>query len=272
MMGSGGFYKSPVFILGEGDRYQFMSERIRLDKYLLEAGLMNSRSEAQAAIDAGKVRVNGAVASKANQKVSAEDDVQAEKAHPYVSRAALKLKGALDVFPIDVMGLTCLDVGCSTGGFSEVLIEAGARHVFAVDVGRDQFHERLRKHSAITLYEQTDARKLSTTEIYEPIDLIVCDASFIGLEKVLVPSIDFLTPTGQMVLLFKPQFQVGPKAVGKGGIVTNEEAIAVARANFTDWLNKNGLVARAWAPSPIIGSDGNQEWLVWVSKSPDTLV
>ena len=240
-----------------------MSERSRLDKYLVESGLMNSRSEAQAAIDAGKVMVNGRVASKANQKVSPEDDIMAEKAHPYVSRAALKLISALDKFDVSARAKVCLDVGCSTGGFTEVLLERGGSQVYAVDVGTDQFHHRLRSDERITLYEQTDARHLTRNEIDKDVDLIVCDASFIGLEKVLMPAISFLKPDGDMLLLFKPQFQVGRKAVGKGGVVSDEDAIETARLAFTDWLGQNDFIVKGWAPSPITGSDGNQEWLVW---------
>lgn len=240
-----------------------MTQRIRLDKFLLDAGLMDSRSEAQAAIDAGKVQINGSPARKASQKVSPEDQIEATKAHPYVSRAALKLKGALDVFPVDPSGMVCLDVGCSTGGFTEVLLQAGAAHVFAVDVGRDQFHMRLRDDPRISLFEQTDARRLTEHHIAQPVDIIVCDASFIGLEKVLERAVSFLAPGGQMILLFKPQFQVGPKAVGKGGIVTDMDAVSDAKIAFELWLGKLGFKIRSWQPSPITGSDGNQEWLVW---------
>lgn len=240
-----------------------MTQRIRLDKFMLDAGLMESRSEAQAAIEAGKVLINGEPARKASQKVSPEDQIEATKAHPYVSRAALKLKGALDVFPVDPSGEVCLDVGCSTGGFTEVLLEAGASHVFAVDVGRDQFHPRLRSDARITLYEQTDARSLSKVHINQQVNLIVCDASFIGLEKVIEAAIGFLAPNGQMILLFKPQFQVGPKAVGKGGIVTDTDAVSASKTAFEAWLNSKGYSVKQWQPSPITGADGNQEWLVW---------
>ncbi len=244
-----------------------MSDRIRLDKFLLETGLMQSRSEAQAAIEAGKVIVNGTVATKANLKVSSDDEVSAEKAHPYVSRAALKLVGALEVFDLRPDGMVCLDVGCSTGGFTEVLLLKGAQHVFAVDVGRDQFHEKLRGDDRIRLLEQTDARKLTRADIDQPIDLLVCDASFIGLEKVLDPALSFLKPGAHAVLLFKPQFQVGRKAVGKGGIVTDLAAVEAAKSAFTDWAIAQSCQIKAWTPSSITGSDGNQEWLVWAKRS-----
>ncbi len=244
-----------------------MAERIRLDKYLLEQGLMSSRSEAQAAIEAGNVSVNGQPANKPSQKVSEIDVICAEKAHPYVSRAALKLKGALEVFAINVRGAVCLDVGCSTGGFTEVLLEAGADHVFSVDVGRDQFHARLRDDHRVSLFEQFDARKLTSDQIFRPIDILVCDASFIGLEKVLDPAIQFVKAGGQAILLFKPQFQVGPKAVGKGGIVTDTGAVEAAKGEFANWLEGIGYQIRQWAVSPIAGGDGNQEWLVWAVRA-----
>lgn len=244
-----------------------MSEKIRLDKFLTDAGLMASRSEAQAAIAAGKVVVNGRVATKPSEKVSAEDQIEAEKAHPYVSRAALKLKGALERFLINVTDLHCLDVGSSTGGFTEVLLEAGAAHVVAVDVGRDQFHERLRNDARITLHEQTDARDLTADMLGTPPQLIVCDASFIGLEKVLATGLTLAAPEAQLVALFKPQFQVGPKFVGKGGIVTDEDAVAVAKQAYSEWLEGMGWRISDWAPSPIAGSDGNQEWLSWAVRS-----
>ena len=243
-----------------------MSERLRLDKYLLDTGAMNSRSEAQAAIEAGLVQVNGEVVRKASHKVSSEDAITSEKLHPYVSRAALKLKGALEIFQIKIDGTKALDVGCSTGGFTEVLLEAGAAHVYAVDVGTDQFHERLRGHERITLFEQTDARRLTRDQVPEGVDLIVCDASFIGLEKVLDPAISFLKSDGNAILLFKPQFQVGRKAVGKGGIVTDQFAIDAAKEALSEWLEANGFVIKGWQPSSVKGSDGNQEWLVWAWK------
>lgn len=243
-----------------------MSDKMRLDKFLTDTGMMASRSEAQAAISAGKVIVNGAAVTKASFKVSTDDEVVAEKAHPYVSRAALKLKGALELFQIDVSGALCLDVGCSTGGFTQVLLEAGAHHVVSVDVGTDQFHASLRDDPRISLFEQTDARRLSSEHVPEPIDTLVCDASFIGLEKVLDPAISFVKSGGAALLLFKPQFQVGPKAVGRGGIVTDVEAVGAARQAFEDWLTGQGLILKGWEPSPITGSDGNQEWLVWAVK------
>jgi 23S rRNA (cytidine1920-2'-O)/16S rRNA (cytidine1409-2'-O)-methyltransferase len=244
-----------------------MSERVRLDKFLVDSGSLATRSEAQASISAGKVTVNGTVVTKASLKVGGDDIIHAERAHPYVSRAALKLKGSLEVFGVDASGLNCLDVGCSTGGFTEVLLEAGAAHVVSVDVGTDQFHPSLRDNPHISLFEQMDARKLTSDQIDHEIDLLVCDASFIGLEKVLDPAVSFVKSGGLALLLFKPQFQVGRKAVGKGGIVTDIEAVDVAKQAFAAWLTTNGFTLKGWEPSPVTGSDGNQEWLVYAIKS-----
>ncbi|MDF1681056.1 TlyA family RNA methyltransferase [Ponticaulis sp.] len=243
-----------------------MSERVRLDKFLVDSGSLATRSDAQAAISAGKVTVNGAVVTKASLNVGGDDIIYAERAHPYVSRAALKLKGALEVFGVDASGLNCLDVGCSTGGFTEVLLEAGAAHVVSVDVGTDQFHPSLRNHPNVSLFEQLDARKLTSEQIDHEIDFLVCDASFIGLEKVLDPAVSFVRSGGLALLLFKPQFQVGRKAVGKGGIVTDLEAVEAAKQAFSDWLEANGFTLKGWEPSSVTGSDGNQEWLVYAIK------
>ena len=243
-----------------------MSEKTRLDKYVQEL-LKSSRSEAQEAIAAGKVSVNGVVTTKASVKIQPDDDVSAERAHPYVSRAALKLKGALDLFQVGVSGATCLDVGSSTGGFTDILLRYGAGYVYAVDVGTGQFSEQLRDDPRIELHEQTDARNLTSEIIRDPIDIIVCDASFIGLEKVLWPALSFASADANLIALFKPQFQVGPKHVGKGGIVSDDEAVAMAKQAYTDWLSQKGWMIRGWAPSPITGSDGNQEWLSWAVRS-----
>ncbi|MAP94991.1 MAG: TlyA family rRNA (cytidine-2'-O)-methyltransferase [Ponticaulis sp.] len=241
---------------------------MRLDKYLTETGIFPSRSVAQEAIAAGKVSVNGKTVTRASEKVSGEDTIEAERLHTYVSRAALKLKGAFEIFDLKAEGKPCLDVGCSTGGFTEVLLEAGAAHVTSVDVGRDQFHVSLRQHASVTLLEQTDARNLTRENLKQPPEIIVCDASFIGLEKVLQPALDLAAEEADLIALFKPQFQVGRKNIGKGGIVTDQESVDTAKTAFIDWLEAQGWAVKDWAPSPITGSDGNQEWLCWARRKP----
>lgn len=243
-----------------------MPEKIRLDKYVQEY-LKSSRSEAQEAIASGKVSVNGVVVTKASLKVLPNDVVSAQKAHPYVSRAALKLKHALDLFAIDAKGTSCIDIGSSTGGFTDILLRYGAGYVYAIDVGTSQFSARLKDDPHIELHEQTDARDLTREIILDPIDIIVCDASFIGLEKVLWPALSFAAKGANLIALFKPQFQVGRKHVGKGGIVTDHEAVEFAFQAFEIWLMEVGWTVKDRAPSPITGSDGNQEWLVWATNS-----
>lgn len=238
----------------------------RLDKLLIQRGLFTSRSDAQAAIKAGKVSVDGVVVRKPSHSCTDTAEITAERAHPYVSRAALKLAGALDLWPIDVAGRAALDIGASTGGFTEVLLERGAKSVLAIDVGHSQFHASLSDDPSVTLLERMDARALTVDHLPFDLSMIVCDASFIGLEKVLVPAID-LAPAGtDLITLFKPQFQVGPDHVGKGGVVTNTDAIDQAMTAFQDWLSAKGWTVRKTDPSPITGSDGNQEHLIWARK------
>lgn len=243
-----------------------MSEKKRLDRLLVDRGLFDSRSAAQAAITAGNVRVSGEVARRAADLVAVDSEIFATAPHPYVSRAALKLAHALDVFSIDPSGRHCLDIGASTGGFTEVLLERGAAHVTAVDVGRDQFHPRLRGDARITLLESTDARELTPAHFVTPPDLVVCDASFIGLEKILPVPLSLAAPRAELVLLFKPQFQVGPAHVGKGGIVKDKRASDEAEARFVDWLCEQGFSLRGRADSPIAGGDGNRERLIHASS------
>ena len=166
-----------------------MAPRVRLDQLLVNLGLMESRAQAQAAIAAGKVSVDDKVIAKASTKVSPDQKITAEKAHPYVSRGALKLVEGLKCFDVDPSGAIGLDIGSSTGGFTQVLLEAGAAHVTAVDVGRDQLHESLRKDPRVTSLEGLDARQLTVEHLTQPPQLIVCDASFIGLEKLLGASL-----------------------------------------------------------------------------------
>ena len=238
----------------------------RLDRLLIQRGLFTSRSDAQAAIKAGKVSVDGVVLRKPSHPCAKDADITATRAHPYVSRAALKLAGALDLWPIDVTGRAALDIGASTGGFTEVLLQRGAKSVLAIDVGHSQFHASLSDDHRVTLHERMDARALTADHLPADLSLIVCDASFIGLEKVLVPAID-LAPAGtDLITLFKPQFQVGPDHVGKGGVVTNTDAIEHAMTAFLDWLTHKGWTVLETAPSPITGSDGNQEHLIWARK------
>ena len=243
-----------------------MSEIDRADRLLATLGFFESRALAQAAIAEGLVRVNGVVLSKASQKISALDQIEAERPHPYVSRGGLKLAHALSIFPVSVSERVCLDVGASTGGFTNVLLEAGAAKIYAVDVGHGQLHQRIASDPRVVSMEGRDARSLDPDEFDPKPDLIVCDASFIGLEKVIAHPLQCAALQTDLIALFKPQFQVGPKSVGKGGIVTDVEAVDAAKHKFLAWLNGTGWSVLDWTTSPISGGDGNREYLLHAQK------
>ncbi len=233
----------------------------RLDVELVRRGLMASRAQARAAVEAGKVLVDGAVAAKPGLSVSAQSVIAAEPAHPWVSRGGLKLEHALDTFGVDPAGRACLDVGSSTGGFTDVLLSRGARRVVAVDAGRDQLHAKLRDDSRVVSLEATDARDLTAELLGEPPSLIVVDASFIGLAKLLARPLELAAKDATLVGLFKPQFEVGPAHVGRGGIVSDQAAVECSAAEFEVWLKQQGWPIQAWTQSPIAGGDGNRERL-----------
>jgi 23S rRNA (cytidine1920-2'-O)/16S rRNA (cytidine1409-2'-O)-methyltransferase len=233
----------------------------RADKLLVSLGHFDSRAGARAAIEAGRVTANGVTVSKPSQMISADDAITAEPAHPYVSRGGLKLVHALEVFGVDPAGRRCLDIGASTGGFTDVLLRAGAVHVTAIDVGREQFHASLRGHARVTSMEAQDARTLTAAMMPGPPSLLVCDASFIGLEKLLEVPLSLAASGADFVGLFKPQFQVGRAHVGKGGLVTDAAATDQAAGAFAEWMNEKGWPIHAWTASPISGGDGNAERL-----------
>lgn len=233
----------------------------RLDVELVQRGLMASRAQARAAIEAGKVLVEGVVAAKPGLLVTPASTIIAEPAHQWVSRGGLKLDHALQTFGIDPTGLACLDVGASTGGFTDVLLSRGARRVVAVDSGRDQLHLKLRGDPRVISLESTDARELTAAMLGEPPRLIVVDASFIGLAKLLSRPLELAAEGAWLVGLFKPQFEVGPAHVGRGGIVSDLAAVERAATEFAGWLSSQGWPVETWTPSPITGGDGNRERL-----------
>lgn len=235
---------------------------MRLDLALVSRGLMETRAQAQAAIKAGKVIVDGNAISKPSFKVEAGQEITAEKAHPYVSRGGLKLAHALDVFKIDAKNKIALDIGASTGGFTDVLLRSGARKVYAVDVGKDQLHSSLTGDTRVISYEGMDARKLDRNIIQEAPDIIVCDASFISLTKLLRAPLKLATPKADLIALFKPQFEVGKENIGKGGIVSNKGAVSKAREHFDRWLDGVEWHIEKSCASPISGGDGNREYLI----------
>ena len=238
----------------------------RLDVELVQRGLAPSRAQAREAIETGKVTVNGVLATKAGQVVSDGALIEAIPLHPWVSRGGIKLAHALDVFKVDPAGRHCLDIGSSTGGFTDVLLSRGARRVVAVDVGSGQLHPRLRDDPRVISLETTDARSLAPDAIIEPPTLLVCDASFIGLAKLLVVPLSLAAPDARLVALFKPQFEVGRENIGKGGIVTDLAATDAAAQALTAWLEQAGWAVEAWTDSPIAGGDGNRERLFLAAR------
>ena len=241
---------------------------MRIDQLLVARGVFDSRARARAAIEAGRVRADGRVVAKPSEKVAEDAEIEAEAAHPWVGRGALKLAHALDLWPVAIEGRVVLDVGASTGGFTEVCLNRGAAQVFAVDVGTGQLHPSVAADPRVMNLEKTDARHLTTALITETPSLIVCDASFISLSKVLPAALALAEPEADLITLVKPQFEAdGPKAVGKKGVVKDPVAHAAAVAGVRDWLEESGWTVREVADSPITGGDGNVEFLLWAQKA-----
>lgn len=240
----------------------------RLDQLLVARGLAESRARARAAIEAGGVTVDGAPAKAASQAVAENAEIVFVDAHDFVSRAALKLDHALALWPVAVEGRTVLDIGASTGGFAEVCLRRGAARVYAVDVGQGQLHPRIAADPRVTDLQKTDARHLTPDLVPEPPQLIVCDASFIGLAKVLPAALVLAAPGADLVTLVKPQFEMERRAdVGRGGVVRDPDARRAALDRVAAWLEGQGWSVQATAESPIAGGDGNLEWLLWAKRS-----
>lgn len=240
---------------------------MRADRYLVEKGFFKSRARAQAAIDAAGVRVNGRVVVKPSQSIPEGAFIEANPAFQWVSRSAMKLVAGLDEFAIDPDTKLCLDLGASTGGFTEVLLDRGAEHVYAIDVGHGQLDPDLRKDPRVDVLEKTDARAITMALFSRAPELIVCDVSFISLEKALPEALHLAAAGAHLVALFKPQFEVGRDHVGKGGIVTDVAAVHIAQQRFQDFLTEERWQATHYLDSPVLGSDGNQEFLIAASKS-----
>jgi len=238
--------------------------RVRADQLLVDQGLAPSRSRAQALILAGKVLMGDRRVEKPGQQLPPDTQLRVKGPdHPWVSRGGLKLQHALDHFKIDVTGFTVLDVGSSTGGFTDVALTRGARKVYAVDVGTNQLDWKLRQDDRVVVMENTNARYLTPEMIPETPDLIVCDASFIGLETVLPAALSLAGPGTRLVALIKPQFEVGKGRVGKGGVVREPELHREVCERITDWLNGlPGWTVEGLTTSPITGPEGNVEFLI----------
>jgi len=236
--------------------------KTRLDRLMVERGLTESREKAQALIMAGEVLVNGQKAAKPGQAVAGDSRIEILARPPYVSRGGLKLAGALGHFAIDVSGQTCLDIGSSTGGFTDVLLQAGAVRVHAVDVGAGQLDWKLRTDARVVLHEGINARGLRFEDIGERVDLIVCDVSFISVTLILPAAVPLLQGAGQMVILIKPQFEAGRGQVGKGGIVRDPEIHQAACERVARAVRELGFET-SMMESPILGAEGNKEFLLY---------
>jgi len=238
--------------------------KTRLDVALVERGLADSRARAQALILAGLVYSGERRLDKAGLSIAADQPLELRgQDHPWVSRGGLKLAHALDHFAFDPAGGVWLDIGASTGGFTDVLLARGASKVYAVDVGHGQLAWRLRQDPRVIVLERTNARHLSRQEIPDALDGIVCDASFIGLEVVLSAPLALAAPAARLIALIKPQFEVGPAEVGKGGIVRDADLHRQVCARIADWLGRQpGWTVIGVTDSPIAGADGNREFLI----------
>ena len=235
--------------------------KTRLDRLIVERGLAESREKAQALIMAGEVLVNGQKAAKPGQTVADDCRIDILARPPYVSRGGLKLAGALRHFAIGVAGQTCLDIGASTGGFTDALLQAGAARVHAVDVGAGQLDWKLRTDPRVVLHEGINARALKFEDIGEPVDFIACDVSFISVTLILPAVVPLLQPAGQMVILIKPQFEVGKGQVGKGGIVRDPDLHQAVCQRVERAVRQFGFETSIM-PSPILGAEGNKEFLL----------
>ncbi|KPF65850.1 hemolysin [Bosea sp. AAP35] len=235
--------------------------KTRADQLLVERGLCESRARAQAAIAAGLVTADGELVRKASQMLAQTAVLTAQAPHPYVSRGGLKLAGALDAFRFDPTGRICLDVGASTGGFTDLLLQRGAAHVIAVDVGRDQLHASLRGDPRVTSLEARDIRTLTPADLPQAPSLAAIDVSFISLRLVLPAVAALLTPGAQIAALIKPQFEAGRAALKKG-IVRDEAVHHSVCAQIVEAMSVLGFAVDGPVPSPIEGGDGNREFLI----------
>jgi 23S rRNA (cytidine1920-2'-O)/16S rRNA (cytidine1409-2'-O)-methyltransferase len=243
----------------------------RADQLLVDRGLAESRSKAQALILAGVVFSGEHKIDKAGQALAADAALEVRgKDHPWVSRGGIKLAHGLDHFGWDVTGAVALDVGSSTGGFTDVLLQRGAAKVFAVDVGTNQLAWKLRQDPRVVVHEQTNARYLTGEIVTEPIDLVVCDASFISLAKVLDKAIDLAKPSGRLIALVKPQFEAERHEIGKGGVVRDAAVHERVCRTVADWLVERGWTVVGVTPSPITGPEGNVEFLIGARKGGDS--
>jgi 23S rRNA (cytidine1920-2'-O)/16S rRNA (cytidine1409-2'-O)-methyltransferase len=246
--------------------------KVRLDQLLVDRGLADTRTKAQALVLAGKVRVGDGDAARRDRKpgdqLEPDARLSVDQPEPYVSRGGHKLAAALDAFGIDPAGRAALDVGASTGGFTDVLLQRGARHVYALDVGRGQLAESLRRDPRVTSMERTNARDLTGASLSERVDLAVIDVSFISLDKVLGPVASAIGPKADIVALVKPQFEAGKGRTDKGVVRNPTIHREVLERVFAFARERHGLGTRALIASPILGPEGNREFLVHLAAGP----
>ncbi len=245
-------------------------KKVRLDRLLVERGLVESREKARALIMAGEVWVDGQRVDKAGTRISPTAEIEIRgRGLPYVSRGGLKLEGALRVFGLEVKDWVCADLGASTGGFTDCLLQHGARRVYAIDVGRGQLHEKLRRDPRVVSLEGVNARYLNSEDLPEKVDLVTIDVSFISLKKILPAAVRILKTGGLILALIKPQFEVGPREVGRGGVVReHEKHRRVMEEIWRFGEDELGLRALGVAESPVPGPSGNREFFILFKNSP----
>jgi 23S rRNA (cytidine1920-2'-O)/16S rRNA (cytidine1409-2'-O)-methyltransferase len=243
-----------------------MPKKLRLDQLLVGKGLFPSREQARRAVMAGDVKVGTRVAMKPSELLEEEAAISIKPTRKYVGRGGLKLESALDYFKIDVRGKTALDIGASTGGFTDCMLQRGAEKVYAVDVGHGQLDWKLRNDPRVIVLEKVNARSLSRAQVPELVDVCVIDVSFISLTLVLPNAFDLITPTGVILTLIKPQFELQRADVGRGGIIRDRELHQKAQDKIVAFVTHSGHVVTGIVPSAIKGADGNQEFFACIRK------
>lgn len=243
-----------------------MANRARLDTVLVEQGLFVSREQAQRAVMAGSVKLGDRVLNKSSLLIERDARLSITTPPKFVGRGGLKLEGGLEYFRIDPAGATALDIGASTGGFTDCLLQRGANKVYAIDVGHGQLAWKIRNDPRVIVRENLNARHLSRADIPEPIDLCVIDVSFISLTLILPRAFDLITPTGVILALIKPQFELEKADVGRGGIVSDPALHTKAQRKIEQFIARQGRIVHNLVPAPITGTDGNQEFFICARK------
>ena len=237
----------------------------RLDKVIKQRRLIRSRSRAQRMIAAGRVKVDGHIITRSGHQIDTEAEIEITSFEQYVSRGGDKLEAALEQFRIDLKGLVCLDIGASTGGFTDCLLQHGAAKVYAVDVGHDQLNPRIRRHPKVVVREGLNARYLEPQDISEPVDLVTIDVSFISLKLILPPLVEILAPKGEVIVLVKPQFEVGKDKLPDDGVVKSEVDRDAVLSDIRAFIEaETPWSVQAEMKSPVEGSKGNTEYVVHI--------